>query len=229
MNEIKENRHKKDNTAKILLICAIFIFIASAVFTGLNVSYMRKCELNYYKTSAVITKLTTEHVNTNNKKDVRYRFTYTYTTEDGVEKEVSGKRSIGKTSIDPYKIYVGETVEIYVDTAKNEAIPVDGADLYSVISVVLFAFSAILYVAGSAIFLHEKGLKLKHRLLITWLPIAAICVVSALLFVFGLPNGGISELFVRVGGAIGYTVIAALACVAAAVDTIICKNIRDKV
>lgn len=126
MSEIKDNKNKKDNTAKILLICAVFIFIASAIFTGINVSYMRKCELNYYKTTAEITKLTTEHVNTNNKKDSRYCFTYGYTTEDGAYREVVGKRSMNKTSLDPYKIYVGEKVEIYVDTATNEAIPVDG-------------------------------------------------------------------------------------------------------
>lgn len=229
MSEIKDNKNKKDNTAKILLICAIFIFIVSAVFTGLNVSYMRKCELNYYKTTAVITKLTTEHVNTNNKKDNRYRFTYAYTTEDGAEREVVGKRSINKTSLDPYKIYVGEKVEIYVDTDTNEAIPVEGADIYSVISVVLFAFAEVLYVTGSAIYLHEKGLKLKHRLLITWLPVAVICIVSALLFLIGLPSGGLSELFVRVGGAIGYTVIAALTCICAVVDILISKKKREKV
>lgn len=229
MNEIKDNKNKKDNTAKILLICAIFIFIASAVFTGLNISYMRKCELNYYKTTAVITKLTTEHVNTNNYKDTRYRFTYTYTTEDGAYREVIGKRSMNKTSIEPYRIYVGENVEIYVDTAKNEAITVDGADIYSVISVVLFAFSAVLYITGSAIYLHEKSLKLKHRLLITWLPVAVICIVSVLLFLIGLPNGGLSELFVRVGGAIGYTVIAALTFICAFVDILKSKKMREKV
>lgn len=116
-----------------------------------------------------------------------------------------------------------------MDTAKNEAIPVDRADIYSVISVVIFAFAAVLYVTGSAIYLHEKGLKLKHRLLITWLPVAVICIVSALLFLIGLPSGGFSELFVRVGGAIGYTVIAALTCICTVVDILISKKKREKV
>ena len=226
MNETK----KKDATAKIFILCTILLFIVSAVFTGLNISFMRECDLNYYKTTAVVTRLTTNHGYNNHNSYLKCTITYTYTTADGVEREVQGiGQANGIMPIDPDKIYVGKTIEIYVDSAKNEAIPVDGADLYSVISVVIFAFFAVTYVAGSAIFLHEKGRGLKYRLLITWLPIAVICVVSVLLFWAGLPYGGFAEIFKRVGGANGYTVMCAISCIAGAADAIISKKMCDKV
>lgn len=220
-----EENKNKSSSPKIVLLCAIFIFIVSVIFTGMNISFMRKCELNYYKTTAIVTKLTTEHV----QGYTRYRLIYTYKTENGAEHEVADRNSFDNKALDTDKIYVGETVEIYVDTSNNEAIPVSDADIFSVISVIVFSLAAIIYAVGSAILLHENGYGLKYRLLITWLPLAAVCIVSVFTFWAGLPNGTFVEVFKSVRGAIGYTVIAGLACVAAAIDTLICKKKREKV
>ena len=92
---MEEENKKNTGSIRVVLLCAVFLFVASAVFSGLNVSHMRTYELTCYKTTAVVIRLTTERVHSN----IRYRFTYAYITEDGVQREIIGKNAI--TQIEP--------------------------------------------------------------------------------------------------------------------------------
>lgn len=73
-----------------------------------------------------------------------------------------------------------------------------------------------------------KGSNLKKRLLFVWGVELLLGIAFLLLFWLGLPNSGFCEVFVRIEGAVGVTVVSGLVLLAALLDGVITQKLRAK-
>lgn len=219
----------KNREALICLTLSIALIIGAIVFTALNIATMRDYELNYIKVTATVTKLETEHVNTTDSNhSTSYRLCYTYTF-DGTEHEAKDSSVYYMYSLYHLDKMRGKQVEVYVNPKNfGEVTRVDSTDSYSLISLTLFFFGFVLYATGACMFIHKKSNTFIKRQLFVWLPIFIFCFATVFLFWLGLPTCGFGTVYKRIGGAIGYTVFAAVAAIAAGIDWLVQRKKKQK-
>ena len=203
--------------AIILISISLGMLILSFAFTGSQISVKRKYELECERITATIIGVNTEHV----QGHTRYYFCYSFEVNGSTHK-AQDDSGISFWQAQKYDKYFGKQVEIYYNPHNpNEVVSVDSSDAFSLIAVIIFSFTVILYTVGAMLLLHESDYAALKRFLVIWLPILIISVVSVLLFSLALPKSGFSDVFKEVSGSIGYTVIAGASVLAAAIDTLI--------
>lgn len=203
--------------AVILISISLVLLILSFVFTGSQIDVKRKYELECERITATIIGVNTEHV----QGHTRYYFCYSFEV-DGNTRKVQDDSGISFWQARNYDSYFGKQVEIYYNSKNpNKVVSVDSSGMFSIISVIIFSFTVILYTVGAMLLLHKSSYAVLKRLLVIWLPILIIGVASALLFSLALPTGGFSDVFKEISGSIGYTVIAGASVLAAAIDLLI--------
>lgn len=212
----RENRQTRKNAVVFLAAFALF-FAVSVVFLGLNISNMRGFETNGVRLTATVTGIRSESYvhQGNHRTSVRYYriFSYEYNGATFEARDGEGWKAYKEEQL-------GKQLEIYVDPQNpTRAQAVSTVDLYSVISVVLFGITLPMFAAGAAMLLQATGKNtFRNRASFVWLPVFLVCAGAVLLLWAGLPHDGFGAVFTRVRGAIGYTVLAGIALVAAAID-----------
>ena len=203
----------KAKQAVFFIMLSVAFFIVAAIFIGINISKVRKYESDYVRVTATITGLRTEHISTDGSR--RHVMYYTYYLNGN---SYEARENYYKL-IDPYKIYVGTQVEIYVDpNSPNEATRLDSADLFSLVSIVPFFLGLVLYSIGAGLIISKSNKPFLKRQLFIWLPLTILCIAIMLICWLGLPNDGFGEVFSHMRGAIGYAVFAGATVAAAAID-----------
>ena len=203
----------------------VFLSISLALlltFIGLfawHTAKMRDFELNYVITEATIV-------------DVKYQpsagngyyylvISYTYGGKEYKFKSARGELIINESVI-------GATTEIYVNPNNPaQAEKVTSADYVSIMCACFHAFLCVTYATGMNILLSVKGTSFKKRLAFTWGIEILLCVAVLLLFWLGLPNSGFDEVFIRIRGAIGVTVMLGLVTCATLIDGIVSHKLHS--
>ena len=216
----RKNRRKN---IVFFLAAALLIFCTAAVLTGVHVARMRNYELNYTKTVGTVTDYKYHH-SAGAGSSRHYALVISYTFD--------GKTYCFNDSVAfparPDDI-IGTNTEIYVNPKNPEQVKkATTADDLSIAAVLVFAFSLPPYVIGMGLMSEEKGFGFVKRILCMWLPVFAACVLSILLCWTGFPNSSFGTAYLRTDGAIGYTVLAGLAVVGAAIDGAITKGVKSK-
>ena len=203
----------------------VFLSISLAlllVFTGLfawHSARMRDFELNYVRTEATIVDLKYE----SSAGRGAYRLVIAYTFGG---KEYTFKDRMGHPNI--RQGVIGAKTEIYVnpnDPAQAEK--VTSADFVSIMCACFYAFLCVTYATGMNILLNAKRGSFKKRLAFTWGTEILLSVAVLLLFGLGLPNSGLGEVFIRIKGAVGVTVILGGIVCAALIDGIVSYKLRS--
>ncbi|MDE7108269.1 MAG: DUF3592 domain-containing protein [Clostridiales bacterium] len=211
-------RFKRIKEAWWFIGVACIMFAVTLGLTVWTVARMYNYETNYVTVNGTVSSYNVNHGSTSsNSSRNTYNLVITYVFNDH-EYKLSDSVAYHKRPTD----MIGTTTEIYVDPQNPEkAKKVTTADDPSIVSAIIFPFTAIIFTLGMLLLLQEKGGSLIKRILLIWLPVFSLCVASVLLFWIGLPNDGFSAVFARVEGAIGYTVVGGVALLAALIDMII--------
>ena len=217
-------RLKRVKDAWWLVGFACVLFALSLGFTVWTVARMHNFETNYLTVSGTVSDYKVHHGTATNGNYSRTTYTLVISyTVGGHEYEFSDTVAYRVRPTD----MIGTTTEIYVNPLNPEnAKKVTTADDPSIVSAIIFPFSAVIYTLGALLLLQEKGSSFIKRLLRIWLPVFLWCVISVLLFWTGLPDDRFSAVFTRVEGAIGYAVVGGVALLALLIDVIISKKSR---
>lgn len=206
-------------SAIVFLSIALALFLAFIGFFVWHTVNMRNYELNYVRTEGFIVDVEMRHSRTGGKhtSTTSYYYVISYTFEG---KEYKFTDRMGHKYIEQGAI--GSSTEIYVDPKDPaRAEKVTSSDFVSIICACFFAFFCVTYAVGMNILLSIKGSAFKKRLAFTWGTEILIGIAFLLLFWLGLPNSNFGEVFVRIKGAIGVTVVSGLVLFAALIDGII--------
>ncbi|MDE7163623.1 MAG: DUF3592 domain-containing protein [Clostridia bacterium] len=216
-------RKNRRRNAVFFLVAALLFFCVAAVLFGVHVERMSNYELNYVQTVGTITDYKVHHnAGSNNKNRYTLVISYTFKGKDYYFNDTAAY------SARPNDL-IGKNTAIYVNPNNPErAKKATTADDLSVAAVFVFAFSLPTYVIGMGLVSEEKGFGYFRRILCMWLPVFAVCVLHVLLCWAGFPNSSFGTAYLRTDGAIGYTVLAGLALVGAAIDGAITKRFKPK-
>ena len=224
MNLSEYNEQRKP--AIVFLSIAFALFLAFIGFFAWNTVRMRNYELNNVKITGKIIDVETHHstAGTNHGSRTYYYLVISY-EYDGQEYKFTDR--VGHDYIE--RGTVGSSTQIYVNPQNPaQAEKVTSSGFVSIICACFFAFFFVTYSAGMNIFLSIKGSTFKKRLLFVWGIVILLGITFLLLFWLGLPNGDFGEVFARIEGAIGVTVISGLALLVALLDGIITYKLHSK-
>ncbi len=218
--EIKRLKRIKDSWW--LIGFALVAVALSLGFTVWTAACMHNFETNYLTVCGTVSGYKVRHGTATNGNNSRttYTLVISYTFN---EREYEFSDTVAYR-VRPTEM-IGTTTEIYVNPLNPEQVKkVTTADDPSFVSAIIFPFGVVVYTLGILLLLQEKGNSFLKRLLFIWLPVFVWCVISILLFWIGLPDDGLSAVFTRVEGAIGYAVIGGVALLAVLTDGIISKK-----
>lgn len=208
--------------AIIFLAIAAALFIAFIGFFAWHTSTMRKYELSYVRWEGTVVDVEARHSTNSDHAPHTYYYlviSYTYDGQEYTFTDRTGHKYIEQGTI-------GSTTEIYVNPKNpHQAEKVSSSDFISIICACFFAFFCVTYTAGINILLSVKGSNFKKRLLFAWGTEILLGIAFLLLFWLGLPNSSFGEVFARIEGAVGVTVITSAVSLIALLDGIIsCKR-----
>ena len=193
---------------------AAALFLLSTVFFGLNVAHMRNYESNYVRAEGTVVGF---YLHGTGRRGARYSRILSYRFGEAEYELCEGNGFYGVQETE-----LGKTAEIYINPlAPENALLVSEADNFSVVGAVVFALSAFADMCGICLAKSGRNGSFFKRLLWGYLPVLLLGVAFILLFGLGLPEGGISQVFVRFQGAAGYAAVAGISLFAAAVDAAI--------
>lgn len=215
-------KNRRRNAVFFLAAALLFFCVASALF-GIHVARMRNYELNYVQTVGIITDYEVHHnASSRNKNNYTLVISYTFKGKDYSFNDTAAYSA-------PPDDLIGKNTAIYVNPNNPErAKKATTADDMCVPAVFVFAFSLPTFVIGMGLVSEEKKFDFFKRVLCMWLPVFATCVLHILLCWVGFPNSSFGTAYLRTDGAIGYTVLAGLAFVCAAIDGAITKRFKPK-
>ncbi|MDE6585652.1 MAG: DUF3592 domain-containing protein [Clostridia bacterium] len=218
--------HKFNDEIKpaiVFLTIAAALFIAFIGFFSWHTSTMRKYELSYVRWEGTIVGVETRHSSNSNHAPRTYYYLVISYTFDGQEYKFTDRT--GHNYIKQGTI--GSSTEIYVNP-KNpiQAEKVTSSDFISIICACFFAFFCVTYSAGMNILLSIKGSNFKKRFSFVWGTQILLGIVFLLLFWLGLPNSNFGEVFARIEGAVGVTVVSGLVLLVTLLDGIITYKLR---
>lgn len=212
-------------SAIVFLSIALALFLAFIGFFAWHTDRMRRHELEHVKIYGTVVDMETQHGNSGYKSSSRtyYYLVIAYTYDDQEYKftdNVGNKYSVADK--------IGYRVEIYVDPQNpSQAERVMSAGVVSIICACFFAFFCVTYAAGMNILLSATGSSFKKRSLLVW-GVEIILGLSFLLFFkLGLPHSGFGEVFARIEGAVGLTVITGLVLLVTLLDGVITHKLRS--
>lgn len=209
-------RRRKKEAWGVLLIAGVLIALALG-FSVWTIARMRNYETNYFTVKGTITDYKTHHSPSSTHSSWHYSLVISYRFEG---REYRFTDTAGYPA--PPDELIGNTTEVYVNPQNPEqAKRVSTASSPSFVSAIAFPFGAVFYALGTALLLQERGSSFLKRALCIWLPLLVYSAASVLLYWVGLPHDGFGAVFSRVDGAIGYSVSAGLAVLAAAADALI--------
>ena len=191
---------EKGKPSLIFLTIALALFIAFVGFFAWNTANMRSYELDYVKTDGTIVGV--EVHSSSGRSGSYYVVAYSYGGQEYKFTDRSGKALSSK---------IGTTTEIYVNPENPEmAEKVSSADYVSIICACFFAFFCATYSAGMNLLVSIKGSTLQRRFIFVWGIEILLGFVVVLSFGAGLPLSGFGEVFRRIRGAVGFTVVTCL-------------------
>ena len=215
----RENSEQRQ-PAIVFLSISLALFLAFIGFFAWHTVRMRSYELNYIKTTGTVVGVQARHSTSGT-----YYYPVISYNFDGEEYTFTDRTGYGYSPDDK----IGSSTEIYVDPQDPLFVErVSSADFVSIICACLFAFFCVTYSAGMNCLLSLKGSSFKKRLTFAWGAELLLGAMVLLLFWLGLPNSGFGEVFLRIKGAIGVTVISGLVLCVAALDGVITHRLRSK-
>ncbi|MDE7372944.1 MAG: DUF3592 domain-containing protein [Clostridia bacterium] len=212
--------------AIVFLSIAFALFLAFIGFFAWNTVSMRNYELNNVKIMGKVVDVETHHstAGTNHGSRTYYYLVITY--EYGGQEYTFTDR-VGHQYIE--RGTVGSSTQIYVNPQNPaQAEKVTSSGFVSIICACFFAFFFVTYSVGMNILLSIGRNTFKKRLFFVWGVVILLGILFLLLFWLGLPNSGFGEVFARIEGAIGLTVISALALLVVFLDGIITLKLNSK-
>lgn len=208
----------------------VFLSIALALFLGFigffigNTLTMRSYELDFVRIEGTVTGYETHHSSTSGHGSRTYyylRISYEYDGEEYTFTDRTGHRYLESDVI-------GSSTEIYVDPQEpSRAEKVSSSDFISILCACFFAFFCVTYAVGMNLFLSTKGSSFKKRFAFVWGVDMLLGIAFLLLFRLGLPSSGFGEVFTRIEGAVGVTVVTGLVVLAASLDGLITRKLRS--
>lgn len=218
VEKARAERRKTLLVARCVFFTAAFlIFTVSAVFAGLNIDRMRTFETEWDCVEGIVTDYKTIP---GKRAGIRLIVSYTYRGENF--RFVEAKSFGGKIND-----AIGTKSNIYVNPENpEEAETVRSADRYSVVAAVTFALAAFLFVVSYIS--TGTGKTYVNRVLCAYLPVFLSGIVFVLLSWIGLPGGGFGEIFTRIRGAAGFTVVAGLVLAAGIADGVLSRKRKKR-
>lgn len=219
--EYKEKR----KSAIIFLSIAVALFLAFIGFFTWNTVRMRNYELNYDKIKGSVAGVK-ESSSVHGRAHRTYYYlviSYTFNGQEYQFTDITGHRYLTQSMID-------NPVEIYVDPQNpNKAEVLTSSDFASIICACFFAFFCVAYSVGMNLLLSSKCSSFKKRCLFVWGIEVLLGTVFLLLFWLGLPHSGFGEVFVRIEGAVGVTVVTGIVLCVALIDGLLTKKFKIKI
>ncbi|MBD5131067.1 MAG: DUF3592 domain-containing protein [Clostridiales bacterium] len=211
----------------------IFLAISLALFLGFigffvwHTVRMRSYELNYLRMQGTIVDIKVEHSSGGSGWSAKTSYYYIISYEVDGEEYTFTDRS----GHEYYSAYsnVGKTTEIYINPQDpTDVEKVSSAPFVSIICACFYAFFSVTFAAGMNILVGNYGTTFLKRLLFVWGAEILLGIIVLLLFWIGLPNSGFGEVFTRINGAIGVTVISGLVLLIALIDGIVTHHLHSK-
>ncbi len=210
----------------VFLSIALVFFMAFIGFFSWHTVTMRDYELNYVRMQGTVVDVARRSSSTSGHGSRTYYYLvisytyeeqeYTFTDRVGHNYDVRGK--------------IGTSAEIYVNPKNPEqAEKVTSSDYISIICACFFAFFCVTYSAGMNLLLSIKRSTFKKRCFFAWGMQILLGTVFLLLFWLGLPHGGFGEVFLRIKGAVGVTVVCGMVLCVTLLDGIITRKLKKYV
>ena len=220
---------EKGEPAIVFLSIALALFLAFVVFFAWHTAAMRNYEINYVKINGTIVDIESRHssgsLSTHTPSRTVYHYVISYSYE-GTENTFTDRT--GNNYAETSKI--GSRVKVYVNPQNpKQAEMVTSAGFVSVICACFFAFFCVTYSVGMNFVLSIKGSSIFKRLLFVWGILILLGIAFLLLFWLGLPNSGFGEIFARIEGAVGVTVVSGLVLLAFLTDVLLTKILTAKI
>ena len=205
----------------------ILSFVLFAAFIGFFVWHtvkMRNYELNFVVTDGTVIDMEKSTSSSSHGHTYYYYYVISYEFQGNT---YSFTDSEGHHTFQTENI--GKSTKIYVNPQNpRQAERVRSSDYASVICACFFAFFCLAYAAGMNFLLSLKTSTYKKRFLFTWGIEFLIGIAFILLFWLGLPHSGFGEVFIRVRGAVGITVILGLIMMACIINGIVTYKLSKK-
>ncbi len=223
---MRNNSLYVDNDRKrpsiVFLSIALVFFMAFTGFFAWHTVTMRDYELNYVRIQGTVIGVDEYHSSTSGRgSKTYYRLVISYTFE-GQEHTFTDR--VGHKYDMRGKI--GTSTEIYVNPQNPEqAEKVTSSDYISIICACFFAFFCVTYSAGMNLLLSMKRSTFKKRCVFAWGMEILLGTVVLLLFWLGLPHSGFGEVFLRIKGAVGVTVVCGMVLCVTLLDGIITRKL----
>ena len=212
---------EKGKPAIVFLSISLAFFLAFIGFFSWHTARMRNYELNYVKTEGTVIGVDT-HYNSSSRTGYHLIISYTFKGQEHTFTDRVGHRSIKRGTI-------GSSTEIYVNPQNpNQAEKVTSSGFVSIICACFFAFFCVTYGAGMNLLVSIKGSTFKKRCIFVWGMEILLGILFLLLFWLGLPHSGFGEVFTRIEGAIGVTVVSCLVLCVTFIDGIITYKLNSK-
>ena len=211
---------ERKQPAIVFLSISLALFLAFIGFFAWHTARMRSYELDYIKVKGTVVDIKQQHSTTD-----RHTRTYYYLV---ISYEFEGKEYTftDRTGYHTYESgWIGGNTNVYVNPQNpSQAERVKSSGFVSIISSCFFAFYCATYAVGMNLLLSIKGTSYKKRLLFVWGIEILLGVAFVLLCWLGLPHSSFGEIFVRIEGAVGITVVSGLVLCAALLDGIITRK-----
>lgn len=218
----------KGQATIVFLSLAIVMLLAFIGFFSWHTARMRSYELEHVIIKGTVVDVEKErHTDGSSgaghgSSHTYYYFVIEYTYEN---QEYRFTDRVGHKS--DVSDQIGKWTKIYVDpNDPSSAEMVTSAGFVSIICACFFAFFCVMYSAGMNFFLSLKGTSFKKRLAFVWGIEVLLGTMFLLLFWLGLPKSGFDEVFTRIEGAVGVTVITGFVLFATILDAIISCKLR---
>ena len=188
---------------------------------------MRDFELNYVKIKGTIVDVEAQSSSSLSEHGSRtyYYFVISY-SYDG-----QNYKFTDRTGHHYYtEEQIGASTVVYVNPQNpRQAEKVTSAGFVSIMFACFFAFFCVTYATGMNILLSIKGSSIKKRLLFVWGVEFLLGITFLLLFWLGLPHSGFGEVFVRIEGVVGVTVILGLVLFVTLLDVLLTQILHVKI
>jgi len=222
MSETKEQKQP----IIVFLSIALVLFLGFIGFFAWHTARMRDYELNYIQINGTVVDIEARSTMSagNHRPRSAYYLVIAYEF-DGNKFEFTDREGYEYR----HDEWIGESTKVYVNPQNPiQAERVRSAGFVSIICACFFAFFCVTYAAGMNILLSIKGSSFKKRFLFIWGTEILIGIAFLLLFWLGLPNSGFGQVFTRIKGAIGITVVCGLVLLVTLIDGIISWRLHSK-
>lgn len=213
--------------AIVFLSIALALFLAFIGFFAWHTARMRSYALKYVRMEGTVVDVEKQLSSSgpHHTSQTYYYLVISYTYEG---QTYTFTDRVGHN----YNVYnkIGTSTEIYVNPQNpRQAEKATSSDFVSIICACFFAFFCVTYATGMNVLLCMKGSTFKKRFLFVWGTEILLGIAFLLLFWLGLPHSGFGEVFVRIKGAVGITVVCGLVLCVALLDGLITRKLHWKV